>query len=48
MSEHTIVPLTTDQVNAWKTATRPVYDQWEASMKKLGLDGKQVLSELKE
>jgi hypothetical protein len=25
-----------------------VYDQWEASMKKLGLDGKQVLSELKE
>ena len=48
MSDHTIVPLTADQLNAWKTATRPVYDQWEASMKKIGLDGKQVLSGLKE
>ena len=48
MKGHTIVSLSDAQVNAWKVATQPVYGQWEASMQKLGLDGKKMLADLKE
>ena len=44
---HTIVKLTPQQLDAWKQAASPVYDEWMAEAKKAGYDGKVVLEELR-
>ncbi len=44
---HTIVKLTSEQVDAWKKAAAPVYDKWLADANKAGYDGKAVLEELR-
>ncbi len=44
---HTIVKLTPAQLDAWKKAAAPVYDQWAADVGKAGYDGKKSLDALK-
>jgi TRAP-type C4-dicarboxylate transport system substrate-binding protein len=44
---HTIVKLTSEQVDAWKKGAAPVYDKWLADANKAGYDGKAVLEELR-
>lgn len=47
MEGHTIVKLTPEQLQAWKTAAAPLYDQWIASAGKAGVDGKAALEALR-
>lgn len=43
MKDQTIVALTPEQLDKWKQAVRPVYDQWARSMPAGGPDAQQVL-----
>ena len=47
MGGHTIVPMSAAQIDAWKKAVAPVYDQWIAAADKTGANGKQALDDLK-
>jgi TRAP-type C4-dicarboxylate transport system substrate-binding protein len=47
MPGHTIVPMTPAQIDVWKKAVVPVYDQWVVEADKAGINGKQGLTELK-
>ena len=44
---HKIVPISTEQLEAWKKAAAPVYDKWMADASKAGYDAKGVLEELR-
>jgi TRAP-type C4-dicarboxylate transport system substrate-binding protein len=44
---HTLVSISPAQLEAWKKAAAPVYDQWIANANKAGYDGKAVLEELR-
>jgi len=44
---HTIVKLTPQQLDAWKTAVNPVYAQWIDGANKASVDGKAALDDLK-
>jgi TRAP-type transport system periplasmic protein len=44
---HTLVQISPQQLEAWKKAAAPVYDQWAAAASKAGYDGKAVLEELR-
>ncbi len=46
MGGHTIVPMSKAQVDVWKKAAAPVYDQWVAGAGKAGIDGKKALADL--
>lgn len=46
-SGHTIVTLTPQQVQAWKTAVQPVTAQWLQAAQKTGVNGTAVLEEFK-
>ena len=41
------MPISAQQLEAWKKAAEPVYDQWAAAANKAGYDGKAVLEELR-
>jgi TRAP-type C4-dicarboxylate transport system substrate-binding protein len=47
MGGHTIVPVTAQQLDAWKKAAEPLYGTWIASADKVGVNGKQALDDLK-
>ena len=47
MGGHTMVPMSKAQIDTWKKAVAPVYDQWTAGAGKLGIDGKKALDDLK-
>jgi TRAP-type C4-dicarboxylate transport system substrate-binding protein len=47
MPGHTIVKLTPAQLEAWKKAAEPIYTQWVQNADKAGLNGKQVLDDLR-
>ena len=47
MGGHTMVPMTKAQIDTWKKAVAPVYDQWIADAGKAGLDGKKALDDLR-
>jgi len=47
MGDHTIVPMSPAQVDTWRKAVAPVYDQWIAGADKAGIDGKKALADLK-
>jgi len=42
-----IITLNDDQVEQWRKAAMPVYDQWIASMKEQGLDGQALIDQAK-
>jgi TRAP-type transport system periplasmic protein len=44
---HKLVPISTEQMEAWKKAAAPIYDAWVAEATKAGYDGKAVLEELR-
>jgi TRAP-type C4-dicarboxylate transport system substrate-binding protein len=44
---HTIVSLSPQQMDAWKKAVAPIYDQWAAGADKAGHNGKQALEALR-
>lgn len=44
---HTIVPMNKAQIDKWKAAVAPVYDQWIAGAGKAGIDGKKALDDLR-
>jgi len=46
-SDHTIVKLNDAQLNKWKTATQPLYQQWVDGANKAGIDGRQALDGLR-
>jgi TRAP-type C4-dicarboxylate transport system substrate-binding protein len=47
MGGHTIVPMSSAQIDAWKKAVAPVYDQWIANADKAGVNGRQALDDLR-
>jgi TRAP-type C4-dicarboxylate transport system substrate-binding protein len=47
MGGHTMVPMSKAQIDTWKKAVAPVYDQWTAEAGKTGLDGKKALEDLR-
>lgn len=47
MGGHTIVPMTPAQIDVWRKAVAPVYDQWVADADKAGIDGKKALADFK-
>ncbi|MEP7282117.1 MAG: TRAP transporter substrate-binding protein [Rubrivivax sp.] len=47
MGGHTIVPMTPAQIDVWRKAVAPVYDQWIANADKAGIAGKSALDDLK-
>jgi len=47
MGGHTIVPMSPAQIDVWRKAVAPVYDQWIADADKAGIDGKKALADLK-
>ncbi len=47
MGGHTIVKLTPQQIDAWRAATKPLYDQWVEAATKAGIDGKGALESLR-
>ncbi len=44
---HTIVPMSTAQIDVWRKAVAPVYDEWLVDASKAGIDGKKALADLK-
>lgn len=44
---HTIVAVSPQQMNQWRQAVQPVYDQWFSAAKKSGHDGPQALEALR-
>lgn len=47
MPGHTIVKLTPEQKNAWRTAAEPLYTRWIESAGKVGNDGKAAIEALR-
>jgi TRAP-type C4-dicarboxylate transport system substrate-binding protein len=47
MGGHTIVPMSSAQIDVWRKAVAPVYDQWTANADKAGIPGKAALADLK-
>jgi TRAP-type transport system periplasmic protein len=47
MGGHTITKLTPAQLSAWRSAVEPMANTWIANADKAGVNGKQVLDELK-
>ncbi len=47
MGGHTMVPMSKAQIDNWKKAVAPVYDQWVAGAAKTGIDGKKALDDLR-
>ncbi|MBP6775930.1 MAG: TRAP transporter substrate-binding protein [Piscinibacter sp.] len=47
MGGHTIVPMSAQQIDAWKKSVAPVYEQWVQNAGKAGIDGKAALDDLK-
>jgi len=47
MGGHTMVPMSKVQIDAWKKAVAPVYDDWVAGAGKAGIDGKKALDDLR-
>lgn len=47
MGGHTMVPMSKAQIDTWKKAAAPVYDQWVAGAGKAGIDGKKALDDLR-
>lgn len=47
MAGHTIVPMSKAQIDAWKQAVAPVYEQWTAAADKAGYPGKKALEDLR-
>ena len=47
MAGHTVVPMSKPQIEVWKKAVAPVYDQWVAAADKAGYPGKKALDDLK-
>ena len=48
MGGHTIVPMSAAQIDTWKKAVAPVYDQWVANANKTGIDGRKALDDLRD
>ncbi|RYX91237.1 MAG: TRAP transporter substrate-binding protein [Comamonadaceae bacterium] len=46
MEGHTIVKVSPAQLDLWKKAAAPLYGEWEASVAKVGVNGKQALADL--
>lgn len=44
---HTFVPVSAAQIDVWRKAVAPVYDQWVGSADKAGIDGKKALQDLR-
>ena len=44
---HTLVPISAQQLDAWKKSAEPVYAQWAAEVGKTGVDGKKALEDLR-
>jgi TRAP-type transport system periplasmic protein len=44
---HTFVPVSAAQIDVWRKAVAPVYDQWVANANKAGIDGAKALADLK-
>jgi TRAP-type C4-dicarboxylate transport system substrate-binding protein len=44
---HTIVKVTPAQIDLWKKAAEPTYQQWAQAVEKTGVNGKQALDELR-
>jgi TRAP-type C4-dicarboxylate transport system substrate-binding protein len=44
---HTIVKITPAQLEQWKQAAQPLYDQWVGAADKAGVNGKQALEDLR-
>ena len=47
MEGHTIVTISPAQVDLWKKAVQPVYEQWVKAADGVGIDGKQALGDLR-
>ncbi|MGE0316089.1 MAG: TRAP transporter substrate-binding protein [Lautropia sp.] len=47
MKNHTIVSLSSAQLDAWKKAAAPMYDRWVAEADKAGYPGRKLLDDLK-
>ncbi len=45
---HTIVPVTADNLGAWRKAAEPVYSKWSDDASKAGYNAKQAMDELRE
>jgi len=45
---HTFVPVSAAQIDVWRKAVAPVYDQWVANADKAGIDGKKALQDLRD
>ena len=48
MGGHTIVPMSAAQIDVWRKAVAPIYDQWVAEADKAGIDGKKALADLRD
>ncbi len=46
MDGHTIVKVSPAQLDMWKKAAAPLYGDWETSVGKVGVNGKQALADL--
>lgn len=47
MGGHTMEPMSPAQIDVWRKAVAPVYDQWVANADKAGIPGKKALDDLK-
>ncbi len=47
MPGHTIVPMSPAQIDVWRKAVAPVYDEWVVEAGKAGIDSKKALADLK-
>ena len=44
---HTIVPMTSAQIETWRQAVAPVYDRWVDTAAKTGIDARKALADLR-
>jgi hypothetical protein len=44
---HEVYPLTGEQLDQWRKSAEPVVAEWEASVRKMGLDPKAILEDLR-
>jgi TRAP-type C4-dicarboxylate transport system substrate-binding protein len=47
LAGHEVYPLTPEQLAAWRKSAEPVVAEWEADVRKAGLDPKAILDDLK-
>jgi TRAP-type C4-dicarboxylate transport system substrate-binding protein len=47
LAGHEVYPLSPEELAAWRKSAEPVVAEWEASVRKLGLDPKAILDDLR-